>query len=399
MNFIMNRTSRKYQVETLAVHAGIDEYEFGSVVPPIYQTSTFHFKNADHGARLFTGEEDGYIYTRLRNPTVEALEKAIASLEGGAYALGCATGMAAVHTVLTTLLSAGDHIICSETVYGPTATLIASVFSKFGVQADFIDTSNLPLVNQAIKPNTRVIYIETPANPTLILTDIQAISEIAHKNGAQLVVDNTFMSPLLQKPLELGADVVLHSLTKFMNGHADVVAGAVIVKTKEQYTVFRKVLTQIGGVIDPFNSFLVHRGIKTLHLRIKRHNENALKIAQFLEAHPKIAWVRYPGLNSFPQYTLAQQQMKGSGGVIAFELKGGFTAGKQLMNSVELFQLAVSLGGVESLIEHPASMTHVSMLKKQREKAKITDGLVRISVGIENADDLIKDLEQALINC
>lgn len=385
--------------ETQAVHAGIDEYEFGSVVPPIYQTSTFRFKDVDHGARLFRGDEDGYIYTRMRNPTVEAMEKAIAVLEGGSHALGCGSGMAAVNTVLTALLSKNDHVVCSESVYGPTTTLLSGVFGKFGVRTDFVDTSNSDLIRSAMKPETKVVYIETPGNPTMVVTNIKEAAAIAHKQGAYLVIDNTFMSPILQNPFEMGADVIIHSLTKFLNGHADVVAGAVVLKDPNLYPQFRKTLNQIGGVIDPFNSFLVHRGIKTLDVRIERHNKNAMKVAKFLENHPKVSWVRYPGLESFPQYDLARQQMKGPGAMITCELSGGLNAGKCLMNSLRIFQLAVSLGGVESLVQHPASMTHASMDKKQREKAKITDGLVRLSVGIENAEELVEDLEQALKLC
>lgn len=393
------KSIRNYNVETQAVHAGIDENEFGAVTPPIYQTSTFRFKNADHGAGVFKGEEDGYIYTRMRNPTIEAMENAVAVLEGGAYALGCASGMAAVHAIFASTLAAGDHVVCSESVYGPTSTLLISIFSKFGVQTDFVDTSDLSKVERAIKPNTKVVFIETPGNPTLVMADIKAVSAIAHQHGAILVVDNTFMSPLLQSPFELGADIVMHSMTKFLNGHADVVAGVIIVNSKEQYAKFRKVLNHLGGTINPFNAFLVHRGLKTLDVRIKRHCENALKIAEFLENHPKVSFVRYPGLKSFPQFDLAQRQMKGNGAVIACELAGGLDAGKRLMNSLHLFQLAVSLGGVESLIQHPASMTHAGMSKEQREQAKITDGLIRISVGIENVDDLIADLAHALEKC
>ncbi|OFZ18817.1 MAG: methionine gamma-lyase [Bdellovibrionales bacterium GWB1_55_8] len=393
------RSIRQFPIETQAVHAGVGEYEFGAVVPPIYQTSTFRFKDSDHGARLFRGEEDGYIYTRMRNPTVEAMESAIAVLEGGTHALGCASGMAAVHTVFMALLSAGDHVLCSDSVYGPTTTLLTGVFGKFGVQVDFIDTSSPENVARMMRPNTKVVYVETPGNPTLVLCDLEAIADIAHRNRALLVVDNTFMSPVLQRPFELGADVILHSMTKFLNGHADVVAGVVVVKSEAQYRDFRRILNQIGGVIDPFNSFLVHRGVKTLDVRVRRQNENAMKVAKFLEGHPKIAWVRYPGLESHPQYELARRQMKGPGAMIACELTGGITAGRALMNGVSIFQLAVSLGGVESLIQHPATMTHASMGKAQREQAKITDGLVRISVGIENVDDLIEDLRHALDGC
>jgi methionine-gamma-lyase len=267
---------------------------------------------------------------------------------------------------------------------------------KFGVETSFVDTSNVENVKQAFKPNTKVVYIETPGNPTLCISDLKAISEIAHQHGAKVAVDNTFMSPALQNPLELGADVVMHSLTKFLNGHADVVGGVVVVKDEETYTLFRKTLNQIGGVIDPFNAFLVHRGLKTLSLRMQRHCESAQKIAEWLEKHPLIQSISFPGLKSHPQYEVGLKQHSGPGGMITFELEGGLEAGRVLMNSVQLCQLAVSLGGVESLIQHPASMTHFSMGKEARMAGGISDGLVRLSVGIENVDDLIADLEQAL---
>lgn len=384
--------------ESKCIHAGIEEYEFGSVVPPIYQTSTFKFKSAEHGASLFAGEEKGHIYTRMSNPTIEAMENAIAQLEGGHKALGCASGMAAIHTTFASLLSQGDHVVCSSAVYGPTTTLLNSVLSKFGIETTFVDTSDSEKVAASVKPNTKVIYIETPGNPTLSISDIKTISDIASKHKALLVVDNTFMSPALQRPLELGADIVIHSMTKFLNGHADVVAGIIIVKDEETYIKFRKTLNQIGGVIDPFNSFLVHRGIKTLAIRMQRHCENATLIAEFLEKHPKVKYVTYPGLKSHPQYELGLKQHNGPGGMITFELAGGFEAGKTLMNSVKLCQLAVSLGGVETLIQHPASMTHFTMGPDARKAGGITEGLVRLSVGIENPNDIIADLESALKN-
>jgi methionine-gamma-lyase len=390
------KTGTPTDFETKCVHSGIDENEFGAVVPPIYQTSTFKFESAQHGASLFAGERRGYIYTRMANPTVEALENAIAGLEGGYKALGCGSGMAAIHTVFASLTSAGDHILCSAAVYGPTTTLLNTVMNKFGVESTFVDTSNIEAVKKAVRPNTKVLYIETPGNPTLAITDIHAMAEIAHNNNAVLVVDNTFMSPALQKPFEFGADVVLHSLTKFLNGHADVVGGIVIVKDDQAYKSFRKVLNQIGGVIDPFNSFLVHRGIKTLALRMKKHCENAVIVAEYLEKHSQIKSVSYPGLKSHPQFEIGQKQHKGPGGMITFELEGGFEAGQVLMNSVKLCQLAVSLGGVESLIQHPASMTHYSMGKEARLAGGITEGLVRLSVGIENVNDIIADLEKGL---
>lgn len=381
---------------TKVIHAGIPEDAHGAVIPPIYQTSTFKFKNVDHGAQLFAGKTEGFIYTRMRNPTIEAMEDSVAALEGGYKALGCTSGMAAVHTIFFALLGQGDHVICSEAVYGPTTTLLKMMSAKYGVEVDFVDTSHAENVRTAIKPNTKLVFVETPSNPTVLVSDLEEIAFIAHRNGAQLAVDNTFSSPILQKPLAWGADIVMHSMTKFLNGHADVVAGIIVVNDEKQYDLFRNVLNQLGGVIDPFNSFLVHRGIKTLALRMERHCENAQRIAEWLERHPKVDWVHFPGLPSHPQYEIAQKQMDGPGGVIAFELKGGLNAGKTVMNRVKLCQLAVSLGGVETLIQHPASMTHASMGPELRQQSRITDGLVRISVGIENVGDLIADLDQAL---
>lgn len=391
----MRRTEEK-GLGTKCVHSGIKDYEFGPVVPPIYQTSTFKFKDADHGARLFKGEEDGFIYTRMRNPTIEAMEDAIAELEGGTKAIGCASGMAAVSLVFLTLTNSGDHVVCGNSVYGPTTTFLSQILSKFGIEVAFVDTSDIQEVEKVMRENTKVVFFETPGNPTLSVSDIQKISELAHSWNAKVVVDNTFMSPILQRPFEFGADFVIHSMTKFLNGHADVVAGIVVIKNQEDYGLFRKMSNHIGGVIDPFNAFLVHRGIKTLELRMKKHCENALQIAEFLEKCPKVEKVWYPYLKSHPQYELSLKQSQGGGGVISFELKGGLEAGKVLMNNVEVWQLAVSLGGVESLIQHPASMTHTSMPKELREEAGITDGLVRLSVGIEDVDDLIIGLEKGL---
>jgi len=386
----------KIDFQTKCVHSGINDNEYGSVIPPIYQTSTFKFKSAEHGAALFAGEEKGYIYSRMLNPTVEAMENAIAELEGGHKALGCASGMAAAHTIFASLLSAGDHVVCSSAVYGPTSTLLNTVMKKFGVETSFVDSSNLQEVEDAMKPCTKLVFIETPGNPTLCISDIERISKIAHTNKSIVAIDNTFMSPALQNPLALGADIVMHSLTKFLNGHADVVGGVVVVKDEETYKLFRKTLNQTGGVIDPFNSFLVHRGLKTLHLRMEKHCSNAQKIAGWLEEHPFVKELRYPGLKSHPHYETGLKQQKGPGGLITFEVDGGFEAGKVLMNSVKLCTLAVSLGGVETLIQHPASMTHFSMGQEARKAAGISDGLVRLSVGIEKAEDILSDLEQAL---
>jgi methionine-gamma-lyase len=391
-------THRWTSPETLSVHGGQRDERYHPVVTPIYQVSTFGFENVDQGAALFAGtaREKGYIYTRMGNPTIEALERAIAELEGGYKGLACGSGMAAIHTTFTTLLNAGDHIICSDAVYGPTCTLMETVFSSFGVETTFLDTSDLAAIEAAWRDNTKVLYVETPGNPTLVITDLEEAAKIAHDRGALLVVDNTFQSPILQQPLKLGADVVVHSLTKFLNGHADVVGGAIIANTEEQYQHFRQTLNQLGGVLPPMESFLVHRGIKTLAIRMERHCENAMKVARYLDTHPAVEWVAYPGLPSHPQHKIALKQMSGFGGLVSFGLTGGLEAGKTLMNSVKLHGLAVSLGGVETLIQHPASMTHASMGAEARKRARITDGLVRISVGIENVDDLIADLDQAL---
>lgn len=382
--------------ESMCVHAGIDADEFGAVVPPIYQTSTFKFKSAQHGAALFSGEGKGHIYTRMSNPTIEAMEDSVAALEGGVKAMGCASGMAAINTVFATFLGAGSHVVCSQAVYGPTNTLLRTVYARFGVEISFVDTSNPEDVKAAMKENTRLVYVETPGNPTLAIADLAEIVKIAKEFGAKVCVDNTFMSPALQRPFEFGVDIIIHSMTKFLNGHADVVAGIVAAKEMADYTLMKKVLNQTGGVIDPFNSFLVHRGIKTLAIRMEKHSENAQKVAEFLEKHEMVEWIKYPGLRSHPQYFTGLKQHKGHGGMITFELKGGYDAGEIMMNSVKLCQLAVSLGGVESLIQHPASMTHFSMGPDARKEAGITEGLVRLSVGIENHKDIIKDLERAL---
>ncbi len=387
---------RKHGQNTKCVHGSFIPNETGCVVTPIYQTSTFSFKDVDHGARLFKGEEEGYIYTRVGNPTIQSVEQAVALLENGYKGIGCATGMAAVHLVFASLLSAGDHVISSEAVYGSTSALLKTVFPRFGVKVSFVDTSDLEAVKAAVTPETKLIYVETPANPTIVVSDIAAIADIAHENDAKFCVDNTFMSPILQRPLDLGADLVLHSMTKFLNGHADVVAGMVILKTEEDYNHFRSMSTEFGGTIDPFNSFLVARGIKTLSVRIERHCKNAQKIAEYLESHPKVEKVVFPGLKSHPQYELHKKQTDGPGALISFFLKGGLESGKIVMNSVKLHTLAVSLGGVESLIQHPASMTHACMSSEERETAGIGDGLVRISVGIEDVEELIADIDQAL---
>ncbi|MFW5878546.1 MAG: trans-sulfuration enzyme family protein [Myxococcota bacterium] len=378
------------------VHAGNKPDPCGAVVTPIYQTSTFSFESSQQGAQRFAGEEDGFIYTRLGNPTIQALEDCVAALEEGVGGVATSSGMAAVTTAFMGLLEAGDHVVSTAMVYGPSRSLLESHLNRFGVESTFVDTANLDEIRHAMRPQTRMLYVETPSNPLMEVTDLRAAAEIAHENKALLVVDSTFASPFLQRPLTLGTDVVLHSVTKFINGHADVVGGILAAKDEEIYRRLRKTMTLIGCNMDPHQAFLVHRGLKTLSLRIERAQAGAKRIATWLEERPEVEWVRYIGNKSHPQYELGLAQMSGPGAMMSFELKGGFAAGERLMNRVKLATLAVSLGGVETLIEHPASMTHSGIAEKDRKAAGITAGLVRLAVGIEEPEDLIEDLRQAL---
>ena len=388
--------TRSCGFNTKLVHAGIPDDAHGSVVTPIYQTSTFAFRDAQQGANRFAGTEGGYIYTRIGNPTTVALEENVAQLENGFGATAMASGMGAVSTVYLALLSAGDHIVSTDSVYGPSRGLMEKHMSRFGVASSYVDTSDLANLRAAMRPNTKLVYIETPSNPAMSVTDIAAAAEIAHAAGALLVVDNTFASPHLQKPLDLGADLVLHSVTKFINGHADVVGGIVVSKTEALHKQIRAMLINLGANMDPHQAYLVSRGLKTLALRVERAEQSARLVAPWLEARPEVAWVRYIGLPSHPQHALAGRQMTGYGSMIAFELKGGTEAGRIVMDSVKLAGLAVSLGGVETLISHPASMTHAGMARENRLAAGITDGLVRLSIGIEDVEDIQADLDQAL---
>ena len=385
---------RGFNTRLVHPRAPVDAY--GAVNVPIYQSSTFAFRDAEHGAALFAGRSPGYIYTRIANPTICALEDTVADLEGGLGGIATSSGLAAISAVYMALLDTGAHMVSTASVYGPSRGLVEQHLARFGVQSSYVDTSDLTRLRDAIRPNTRLIYIETPSNPAMQLTDLSGAADIAHQSGCLLVVDNTFASPYLQRPLELGADVALHSLTKFINGHADVVGGMIVTRTHELYQRIRPLLVNLGSNMDPHQAFLVLRGLKTLALRIERAQQSALKIARWLEAHEKVAWVRYIGLPSHPQHDLASHQMRGFGSMISFELQGGLEAGVRLINSVRLATLAVSLGGVETLIEHPASMTHAGMAREDRIAAGITDGLVRYSVGIEDVEDLIADLQQAL---
>ena len=381
---------------TKLVHAGVPNDAYGSAVMPIYQTSTFGFRTAQEGADRFAGKADGYIYTRLGNPTVHALECCVAELEQGAGGVATSSGMGAVLTAYMTLLDQGSHVVSTASVYGPSRGLLEDHFARFGVTASFVDTSVVRNVQDAIRRETRIVYIESPANPSMQVSDIRAVAAVAHEHGCLLVVDNTFASPFLQNPLVLGADVVLHSVTKFINGHADVVGGILVARDADLVRRLRTVMIATGCNMDPHQAFLVHRGLKTLSLRIERAQASALKIAAWLESRPEVSRVRYIGLPSHPQHELARRQMRGPGTMISFDMKGGYAAGERLMNRVKLAMLAVSLGGVETLIEHPASMTHAKVAPEERLKAGISDGLVRYAVGIEDPEDLIEDLRQAL---
>lgn len=388
----------KKGIGTMSIHTGNHKNPFGALAVPIYQTSTFVFDSAEQGGKRFALEEEGYIYSRLGNPTTAVFEEKIAALEGGEAAVATSSGIGAITSTLWILLKAGDHVIADKTLYGCTFAYLNHGVAKFGVEVDFIDTSDLELVRKTMKSNTRVVYLETPANPNMKVVDIKAVAEIAHTNPNTLVVvDNTFATPFCQRPLELGCDVVVHSVTKYLNGHGDVIAGVVISK-KEIIDQVRLVGVKdmTGSVLGPTEAFYIIRGMKTFELRMRRHCENAMKVAEYLEAHDKIEKVYYPGLKSHDGYEVASKQMDAFGGILAFELKGGFEAGKTLLNNVKMAALAVSLGDAETLIQHPASMTHSPYTKEERLAAGITDGLVRLSVGLENIEDIIADLEYGL---
>lgn len=381
---------------TRAVHAGeAPEPSTGSLSPPLYQSSVYAFRNAAQGAALFAGAGDGFIYTRLGNPTLKTLEAKLALLEGAEAALVTSSGMAAIATTVAALARAGDHVVSAEVIYGATYTLLRDVWTRFGLETTFVASTRIEDYRQALRPNTRLIFVETPSNPTLDVIDIAALSEVARESGAYLMVDNTFASPINQNPLALGADVAVHSASKYLGGHADVIAGAVA-GSAAIIQQARQSLKTFGAVLGPFEGWLILRGLKTLALRVARHNENALAVARFLESHPAVERVFYPGLESHPGHGVAARQMRGYGGMVSFEMKGGHQAGIRLVDGVRLCTLAVSLGDVRTLIEHPASMTHVGMPAEERRRGGITDGLVRLSVGIEDVPDIIADLGQAL---
>jgi len=372
---------------TTAIHTGSEPDEAtGAVTVPIYQTSTY--------AQDALGKNKGYEYARTQNPTRSAVERNIAAIEGGRFGFAFASGMAAIDATLR-LVKGGEHVIVSDNTYGGTARLFNRILANYNVTFDYVDTSDPLNVEAAIKPNTKMVFLETPTNPVMILTDLKEVSEIAHRAGARVVCDNTFMSPYLQRPLEFGVDIVVHSTTKYLNGHSDGVGGVVVLNDEEDANWIGFVQNSAGAILSPFDSWLVLRGTKTLALRMEQHDKTGRAVAAFLEEHPKVKKVYYPGSASHPQHALARRQQHGFGGMVSFDV-GSLENARKVLDSVKLCTLAESLGGVETLISHPATMTHASVEETKRQRLGITDGLVRISVGIEDTDDIIADLDQAL---
>ncbi|HWD30411.1 MAG TPA: methionine gamma-lyase [Pseudomonas sp.] len=397
----MSGSTKDSGFATRAIHHGYDPLaNQGSLVPPVYQTATFAFPTVEYGAACFAGEEGGHFYTRISNPTLALLEERMASLEGGEAGLALASGMGAITATLWTLLRPGDEVLVGRTLYGCTFAFLHHGIGEFGVKVRHVDMTDLQAVEAAISAQTKVIYFETPANPNMQMVDIAAVAALAHQRDITVVVDNTYCTPYLQRPLELGADLVVHSATKYLSGHGDITAGLVVGRKALVGRIRLEGLKDMtGAVMSPQDAALLMRGMKTLNLRMERHCSNAQVVAEYLEQHPAVELINYPGLPGFPQYELAQRQMRLPGGMIAFELKGGISAGRRFMNALQLFSRAVSLGDAESLAQHPASMTHSSYTPEERAQYGISEGLVRLSVGLEDIDDLLADIEQALKAC
>lgn len=384
-------------MQTRAIHAGEEpDPTTGALVPPLYLATTYHMGSTENGAALFSGEKEGYVYTRWSNPTVTVLEKRVAALENGEAAVATASGMAAITTTLLANLKAGDHVVAAKAIYPSTYAVLAQDFASYGIETTFVDASDIENVADALRPNTRVVYMETPGNPLLAICDLQEIARLAREAGAVPVCDNTFATPINQRPLELGFEIVIHAATKYLCGHGDAVGGLIVGKQDFIERTRTHTLRYFGGILAPFNAYLITRGCTTLPLRMKQHNANAMKVAQFLEQYPVVASVSYPGLPSHPQHHIAKKQMHGFGGMVSFELKGGLDAGAQMMDRVKLCALATSLGDARSLISHPATTSHVVVSREARLTQGVTDGLVRLSVGIEDVQDIIDDLAQAL---
>ncbi len=386
---------------TRAIHSGYNPFDYhGALNPPVYLNSTYAFESTEQGQKRFLGEEPGFVYSRIGNPTESVLENKLANLEGGEAAVAVASGMGAITALIWSFIQPGDEILADKTLYGCTYALFTEGLSKFGVKVVFADFTQPNKLKRLITEKTRFLFFETPANPNMRLIDIKKVCDIAHQSSARVIVDNTYCTPYLQRPLEMGADFVVHSMTKYLCGHGDVIAGAIIGPQEDiQHIHLYGVKDMTGAVISPFDAYLVLRGLKTLEIRMDRHSSSAFKLAEFIEQHPAVSDVYYPGLKSHPQHELAKTQMSDFGGMIAFELKGGYDSGIRFMDKLELAMRAVSLGDAETLVQHPASMTHITYSPEERMDHGISDGLIRISVGLENPGDIKSDVQQALDSC
>ncbi|MFC1588369.1 trans-sulfuration enzyme family protein [Planctomycetota bacterium] len=383
------------KIGTKAVHAGHLPNIYGAHTTPLYQTSTFVFDTPEQGGRRFAGKESGFVYTRIGNPTVRACEEAIAQLEGAQDGVAFASGMGATACAVMALAKNGDHIVATDTLYGGTDVLFSQHLPDFGISVSLVDSTDLEKVRKAIRKNTKCIWIETPANPTLKITDLKGIVKIGKKHKIPVIADSTFSSPIITRPIEFGCDAVMHSATKYLGGHGDLVAG-IVVGSKKYIAEVKDMMSHLGPCLAPLEAWLILRGLKTLHLRMPRHSENACTLAYYLKGRKEIKKVYYPGFEDFPGHDIAKKQMKGFGGIIAFEMNGGFSKAKKLLKSLKLASIAVSLGTIDTLIQHPASMTHAGVPKKSRIAKGITDTLIRISVGVEDITDIIEDFKQAL---
>lgn len=393
---VRNHQDEKWRMDTAIIHgAEIPCENTGPVVTAIVPAVAYGFSTVEAAASCITGEQTGFYYGRYGNSTVEKAEEKVALLERAEAAVGVSSGMAAISSALLTYLKHGDHVICTRDLYGGTYKFLETLAPRYGIRTDFVDCTDPAMVERAIRPNTKVLYLETPSNPCLTILDIGSLSRMAHKHNLTVIVDNTFMTPYLQRPLELGADIVVHSATKYLNGHGDVIAGFILGKKERIDWIRKNMVGDLGQPLNAWDAFLILRGLKTLGLRMRQHCRSAERIAEFLDAHPMVKRVHYPGLPSHPQYELAKRQMLGMGGIVSFEIDGGSDAAIRFINALQLATISFSLGDPETLVQHPASMTHYSIPAEQRERFNITGGLIRLSTGLEDAEDIIDDLKQA----
>ncbi|QSB08733.1 aminotransferase class I/II-fold pyridoxal phosphate-dependent enzyme [Lysinibacillus fusiformis] len=381
--------------DTVFIHT-LPNKKIGPISNKIIPAVGYSFPDLESAVATVSGKKEGNYYGRYGNPTTQELQKKIALLENGEAALGVSSGMAAISSALLNYLVNGDHVLCTKDVYGGSYKFLTNIAPRYGISTDFVDCTDLLAVKEAIKYNTKVLYIETPSNPCLTILDIKMLSELAHSQGLKVIIDNTFMTPYLQRPLDLGADLVVHSATKYLNGHGDVIAGFIVGDSKTINNIKNKIVGDLGQVLNSWDSFLIDRGLKSLGVRMRQHCESALKVAKFLEQQSSIEKVYYPGLVSHPQHFLAKQQMRNMGGIVSFEVKGGYDGAKKFIDSLDLAMISFSLGDPETLVQHPATMTHSSIPFEDKEKCNISDGLIRLSVGLEECEDIIRDLEQAL---